>query len=76
LTGFLVDYVGTRSLGSFLIATPQGHILINSDYERNVPTVRGSIEQLGCVQIGARATERLTEIGLRAKRAEGWGLCR
>lgn len=39
-------YVGTRSLGSFLIATPQGHILINSDYERTVPTVRGSIEQL------------------------------
>jgi len=40
-------YVGTRTLGSFLITTPQGHILINSDYERNVPTVRGSIEQLG-----------------------------
>ena len=40
-------YVGTRSLASFLVTTPQGHILINSDYERNVPTVRGSIEQLG-----------------------------
>src|ERR1700704_6899528 len=40
-------YVGTRSLGSFLVTTPQGHILINSDYERNVPTVRTSIEQLG-----------------------------
>jgi metallo-beta-lactamase class B len=40
-------YVGTRTLASFLIASPQGHILINSDYERNVPTVRGSIEQLG-----------------------------
>src|SRR6478752_6180424 len=40
-------YVGTRSLASFLITTPQGHILINSDYERNVPAVRGSIEQLG-----------------------------
>ena len=40
-------YVGTRTLGSFLITTPQGHILINSDYERNVPTVRGSIEALG-----------------------------
>jgi metallo-beta-lactamase class B len=40
-------YVGTRSLGSFLIATPQGLILINSDYERNVPTVRDSIERLG-----------------------------
>ena len=42
-----IFYVGTRTLSSFLIATPQGHILINSDYERNVPTVRGSIEQLG-----------------------------
>ncbi len=40
-------YVGTRTLGSFLVTTPQGHILINSDYERNVPTVRASIEQLG-----------------------------
>src|SRR5438876_4468661 len=40
-------YVGTRSLGSFLITTPQGHILINSDYERNVPAVRQSIEALG-----------------------------
>ena len=40
-------YVGTRTLASFLITTPQGHILINSDYERNVPTVRASIEQLG-----------------------------
>src|SRR6476469_5328473 len=40
-------YVGTRSLASFLVTTPQGHILINSDYERNVPTVRSSIEQLG-----------------------------
>jgi metallo-beta-lactamase class B len=40
-------YVGTRTLGSFLITTPQGHILINSDYERNVPAVRQSIEALG-----------------------------
>src|ERR1051325_3595939 len=40
-------YVGTRTLASFLITTPEGHILINSDYERNVPTVRASIEQLG-----------------------------
>src|SRR5947207_10280166 len=29
-------YVGTRSLGSFLITTPQGHVLINSDYESRV----------------------------------------
>jgi metallo-beta-lactamase class B len=40
-------YVGTRTLATFLITTPQGHILINSDYERNVPAVRQSIEALG-----------------------------
>jgi metallo-beta-lactamase class B len=42
-----IYYVGTNSLASFLIATPQGHILINSSYERNVPVIRKSIEQLG-----------------------------
>jgi metallo-beta-lactamase class B len=40
-------YVGTRTLSSFLIVTPQGNILINSTYERNVPTIQKSIEQLG-----------------------------
>ena len=40
-------YVGTRSLGTFLITTPQGHILINSDYERTVPVLKTSVEKLG-----------------------------
>ena len=40
-------YVGTRSLSAFLVATPQGNILINSTYERNVPTIQKSVEQLG-----------------------------
>lgn len=40
-------YVGTQSLASFLITTPEGNILINSDYERNVPTIRESVEKLG-----------------------------
>jgi metallo-beta-lactamase class B len=40
-------YVGTRTLSSFLITTPQGNILINSTYERNVPTIQKSVEQLG-----------------------------
>jgi len=40
-------YVGTESLGSFLISTPQGLILINSDYERTVPVIRSSVEKLG-----------------------------
>jgi metallo-beta-lactamase class B len=40
-------YVGTESLASFLIATPEGNILINSDYERTVPVIRDSVEKLG-----------------------------
>src|SRR5690242_6904898 len=40
-------YVGTRTLSSFLITTPQGNILINSTYERNVSTIAKSVEQLG-----------------------------
>jgi metallo-beta-lactamase class B len=40
-------YVGTRTLSSFLIVTTQGNILIDSTYERNVPTVKKSVEQLG-----------------------------
>src|SRR5690242_17129871 len=42
-----IYYVGTESLASFLITTPDGHILINSDYERNVPTIRESVTKLG-----------------------------
>jgi metallo-beta-lactamase class B len=40
-------YVGTASLGSFLISTPEGLILINSDYERTVPVIKSSVEKLG-----------------------------
>jgi len=40
-------YVGTQALASFLIATPDGLILINSDYERTVPVIRRSVEELG-----------------------------
>jgi metallo-beta-lactamase class B len=42
-----IYYVGTASLSSYLIVTPQGDILINSTYERNVPIVQKSVEQLG-----------------------------
>jgi len=42
-----VYYVGTESLASFLITTDEGHILVNTDFERNVPTIKNSIEQLG-----------------------------
>ena len=42
-----VYYVGTRTLSSFLVTTPAGHILINSTYERNVRTIEMSVTQLG-----------------------------
>jgi metallo-beta-lactamase class B len=42
-----IYYVGTYSLSSYLIVTPAGDILINSTYERNVPTIQKSVEQLG-----------------------------
>jgi metallo-beta-lactamase class B len=42
-----IYYVGTKSLAAFLIVTPQGNILVNSTYERNVPTIQKSVEQLG-----------------------------
>ncbi|MEP7355557.1 MAG: MBL fold metallo-hydrolase, partial [Acidobacteriota bacterium] len=40
-------YVGTKELASFLIVTPQGNILMNSDYETSVPVIKKSVEDLG-----------------------------
>ena len=40
-------YVGTADLAVYLINTPQGNILINSDFPEDVPLIRKSIEQLG-----------------------------
>lgn len=40
-------YVGSKGLASYLITTPQGNILINSDLEANVPMIETSIEKLG-----------------------------
>src|SRR5687768_4805124 len=40
-------YVGSRGLANYLITTPEGHILINSDLEANVPLIRASVESLG-----------------------------
>ncbi|MBP6783707.1 MAG: subclass B3 metallo-beta-lactamase [Verrucomicrobiales bacterium] len=40
-------YVGSKDLASYLIATPEGHILINSSFEESVPLIRASIETLG-----------------------------
>ena len=42
-----IYYVGTRTLSSYLITTPEGHILINTTYERNVRTIEKSVTALG-----------------------------
>ena len=42
-----IYFVGPQALGSFLIVTPAGMILINSDYEVTVPVIRASVEKLG-----------------------------
>jgi metallo-beta-lactamase class B len=42
-----VYYVGSKDLASYLITTPDGHILINSSFERTVPLIRKSVESLG-----------------------------
>jgi metallo-beta-lactamase class B len=40
-------YVGSKGLASYLVTTPEGHILINSNLEAGVPLLRTSVESLG-----------------------------
>ena len=42
-----VYFVGTAGLSNYLITTPEGHLLINSDLESTVPIIRRNVEQLG-----------------------------
>lgn len=42
-----VYYVGTKELASYLITTPEGHILMNSNYEASWPVIKAGIEELG-----------------------------
>jgi metallo-beta-lactamase class B len=42
-----VYYVGSKDLATFLITTPDGHILINSGFERTVPLIQKSVASLG-----------------------------
>jgi metallo-beta-lactamase class B len=42
-----IYYVGEDTHASFLITSPQGHILINSNYEKNLPWIQESVEKLG-----------------------------
>jgi metallo-beta-lactamase class B len=40
-------YVGTADLAVYLVNTPQGNILINTDFKEDVPQIKKSIAQLG-----------------------------
>jgi metallo-beta-lactamase class B len=42
-----VYFAGSEQLASFLITTPEGHILINSGFETTVPVIRAAVESLG-----------------------------
>jgi metallo-beta-lactamase class B len=42
-----VYYVGSKALATYLITTPDGHLLINSGFEETVPLIRVAVESLG-----------------------------
>jgi len=42
-----IYFVGSKSLGIYLLSTPQGHILINAGLEDSVPMIQQSVEKLG-----------------------------
>jgi metallo-beta-lactamase class B len=42
-----IYYVGSKDLAAFLITTPQGHILINSNLATSPQQIKKSVEQLG-----------------------------
>jgi len=42
-----IHYVGTNNLACYLIATPAGHILIDTAMEESAPIIRANIEEVG-----------------------------
>jgi metallo-beta-lactamase class B len=40
-------YVGASDITSFLIATPEGHIILDSGFEETVPIIRENLKKLG-----------------------------
>jgi metallo-beta-lactamase class B len=42
-----VYYVGSSQLASYLITTPEGHILINTGFAKTVPLIKASVESIG-----------------------------
>jgi len=42
-----IYYVGAIGVSSYLITTPEGHILLDTGFEETVPLIQHSVEQLG-----------------------------
>jgi metallo-beta-lactamase class B len=42
-----IHYVGASGISSFLITTPEGHILMDTGFETTVPRIRESVMKLG-----------------------------
>ena len=42
-----IYYVGASDITSYLITTPQGHILLDGGFEETVPIIRESVKKLG-----------------------------
>jgi metallo-beta-lactamase class B len=42
-----IYYAGTNELAAFLVTTPQGHILINQNFEESLPVMKAAIESVG-----------------------------
>ncbi len=42
-----IYYVGAKNIASYLISTPQGHILVDTGTKEMTPVVRGNIQALG-----------------------------
>jgi hypothetical protein len=62
-----IYYVGTGSLAVFLVATPQGNIIINSTFERNIPVILKSVEQLGLSFLIAKSCWAVTRMAITRK---------
>ena len=42
-----IHYVGAVGVSSFLITTPEGHVLLDTGFDDTVPLIQRSVEQLG-----------------------------
>lgn len=40
-------YVGASDIASFLIATPEGHVILDAGFEETVPMIRDNVKKLG-----------------------------